>query len=667
MTSGYTHLPASGGGGGGGGGGDVNLTGINGTAPATNTGNATSGTQRVVLASNQPAVPVSASSLPLPSGAATETTLAAIDTKTPSLGQANNANSQPVVISSQQTSTAPAARGSSGIICTPAQQNLFRTTFASVLANVDPTFFNTIQTGSGQGVSQSAGNLVLTTGTTANSETILRSTSSFSGSLIARIQTILSQRIANQNFFLELVDVIGNSLAVTVNSATSITVTIPSNPFTSVNVGQSVYVGAVQNISATAVPGRYAIASVAGNNVNFTVAGWPATGSGTCSLFGWNYYQIQYTGTTATNANYDAQRRGWATGPGAITINNTASPGHMIVMSNNDGAAYVSDLLVASTTGQQTTQRGSRVINLPEENTALFLQIRSVNGSTAPASTTTWTLGMASVENYAASSVVVSDVKAHGNGSLLPVSVVNSPAVTISSGNIGTVSTVTAAGSQVPISASDVASAALTTTTTTSAFTPAQGMSYQVNIPVTVVSGTTPTLDVSIEESDDTGTNWFKVYDFPRITAVGMYRSPVITLNGNRVRYVQTVGGTTPSFTRAINRLQSHNPAQFLRQLVDRTIVPNTLNSTSAAISVVGCLNFNAMIRCTAQTTPATITLQFSHDNVNWHTAANTLATIVGIAHVKVQNEKWAFVRGIVSAAGTGITLAEFIITGSDK
>ena len=668
MTSGYTHLPASGGGGGGGGGGDVNLTGINGITPATNTGNATSGTQRVVLATNQPEVPVSATSLPLPTGAATETTLAAINTKTPALGQANNAGSQPVVISSQQTSTAPAARGSSGIICTPAQQNLFRTTFAATIASgVDPAFFSVIQTGSGQAVSQASGSLVLTTGVTANAETIIRSNVSFTGSLISRIQTILSQRIANQNFFAELVDVIGDGLAVTVNSATSITVTIPSNPFTSANVGQSMYVGAVQNISATAVPGRYAIASVAGNNVTFTVAGWPATGSGTCSLFGWNYYQIVYTGTSATNANYDAQRRGWASGVTSLSINTTASPGHMVVMSNNDGAAYVSDLLVASATGLQTTQRGSRVVNLPDENASLFLQIHTVNGSTAPASTTTWTLGMASVENYAASSVVVNDVKAQGNGSLLPVSVVNTPAVTVSSGTITTVTAVTTAGLRTPIIVADIGSAALTTSTTTATITLEQGISYVVSIPVTAVTGTNPTLDVSVEESDDSGTNWFKVYDFPRITATGIYRSPAITLMGNRMRYVQTVGGTTPSFTRSLNRLQSHNPAQFLRQLVDRTIVPNTLNSTSAAIGVGGCLNFNAAIRCTAQTTAATITLQFSHDNVNWHTTANTLTTVVGFAHLKVQNEKWAFVRGIVSAAGTGITLAEFIIIGSDK
>ena len=43
--------------------------------------------------------PVSAASLPLPTGAASETTLAAINTKTPPLGQASDAASQPVVLS----------------------------------------------------------------------------------------------------------------------------------------------------------------------------------------------------------------------------------------------------------------------------------------------------------------------------------------------------------------------------------------------------------------------------------------------------------------------------------------------------------------------------------------------------------------------------------------
>src|SRR5574343_309017 len=49
------------------------------------------------------AVPVSAASLPLPSGAATESTVAAINTKTPSLGQAAMVGSVPVTIASNQT------------------------------------------------------------------------------------------------------------------------------------------------------------------------------------------------------------------------------------------------------------------------------------------------------------------------------------------------------------------------------------------------------------------------------------------------------------------------------------------------------------------------------------------------------------------------------------
>lgn len=128
-------------------------------------------------------------------------------------------------------------------------------------------------------------------------------------------------------------------------------------------------------------------------------------------------------------------------------------------------------------------------------------------------------------------------------------------------GNVGLVAgtaNVGNVGEQIPAPVADVASAALTTTTTTSAFTPTTGSSYSVQIAVTAVSGTAPTLDVSVEESLDGGTNWFSVYSFPRITTTGSYRSPVLNLTGNRVRYVQTVAGTTPSFTRSVNRLQGN-------------------------------------------------------------------------------------------------------------
>lgn len=166
-------------------------------------------------------------------------------------------------------------------------------------------------------------------------------------------------------------------------------------------------------------------------------------------------------------------------------------------------------------------------------------------------------------------------------------------------GAIATVSSVTAMTSGnlgIPAPASttaDVASAALTTTTTTAALTPTFGCSYEVNIAVTAVSGTSPTLDVIIQESDDSGTNWFDVYHFERITAIGSYRSPKLPLTGNRIRYVQLVGGTTPSFTRAINRLQSSDSVPAMRRIFDRSMnaVPVATTGT-VSIGTGGVLTF---------------------------------------------------------------------------
>jgi hypothetical protein len=59
----------------------------------------------VVIASDQSAIPISASALPLPTGASTETTLSAINTKIPTNGQKTMANSLPVVLPSDQTIT----------------------------------------------------------------------------------------------------------------------------------------------------------------------------------------------------------------------------------------------------------------------------------------------------------------------------------------------------------------------------------------------------------------------------------------------------------------------------------------------------------------------------------------------------------------------------------
>jgi hypothetical protein len=307
-----------------------------------------------------------------------------------------------------------------GAIVRQAPADVWSASFSRVgSALMETDKFTQRRAGTGVGVSQSAGNLVLTTGTTANSEYLARSIASWRGAFIARHKTILSQRIANQSFIMLLADLVGEGLNCTINSATSITVTIPSNPFTAANVGQQIYVGAING--AAGVPGRYSIASVSGNNVNFTVSGWPASGSCTVDLFGWNYVRTAYSGTSATSAAVDAQRNGWNSGDTSANINNTASPGHVMQVYADGRNINWSDTLVASSLTPNVNTRASRIEALPDDDVPLYWFIWMVNGTTAPASTTTWTIGFCSVEDNANVPTYIAGIRPIGAQSTLPV------------------------------------------------------------------------------------------------------------------------------------------------------------------------------------------------------------------------------------------------------
>jgi hypothetical protein len=262
--------------------------------------------------------------------------------------------------------------------------------------------------------------------------------------------------------------------------------------------------------------------------------------------------------------------------------------------------------------------------------------------------------------------------------SSIPVNINNTVPVSGTVGVSGSVNAILAVGtnfngySASPLNTlvADVASAALTTTTTTAAFTPTWGLSYQVNIPVTAVTGTTPTLDVSIEESDDNGTNWYKVFDFSRITATGIYRSPMIPITGNRVRYVQTVGGASPSFTRAVNRNQSDINAFPVRQLVDRSIVLTTLNSVTPILLARDCGNSTQLvINVGAITTTApAIQLEGSDDfGLTWYAIGAPLTAVASsTVQITTNSINAAALRARVSTAGVGVTAGYVMIKAHD-
>ena len=630
-------------------------------------------TQPVSIASSVPVTgtffqatqPVSAAALPLPSGASTETTLVAVEVDTSAIASSTSAiNGKFAALSTRVLDNE-----ASGTPVRAIGQEIWNVSFSEVGASVISAQFQTPTIGTGVSYNQGSGALNIVAGTTTNAEFFTRSTTAWRGAMRLKFSAVASQRIANNNLAVMLADLVGEGLTVTINSATSITVAQSGHAFTSTSVGQFVQVGRI--VGAAGVPGRYAIASVvAGTSYNLTVAGWPASGSCTATIFGHSYVRNLVTGTTATAINVDAQRRGWDTGDTAATINTTASPGTIITSELTGREVFWADQLRATTTTPTVSVRANRVENIPDDNLDLYLFVWSFNGTTAPASSTTWTMSFCSIEKFANMPVYIQGNRAQGAMNPLPVT--QSGTVTVSgtvTSNIGT-GTLTAANLNFPGIIADVASAALTTTTTTSAFTPTFGTCYSVNIPVTAVAGTTPTLDVAIEESDDSGTNWFKVYDFPRITAAGMYRSPIMRLTGNRVRYVQTVAGAGASFTRSVNRQQASTNNEAVRQLIDRTIVLTTLNSTTPSLDTRDCGNrAQLVINVGAITTTApAIQMEGSDDNgASWYSIGAALTAVASsTVQLTVVDINAALMRARVSTAGVGVTAGYVMIKAHD-
>jgi hypothetical protein len=293
--------------------------------------------------------------------------------------------------------------------------------FSAVGSSVLDVFFNAPIVGTGVTYNQAAGALNIVAGTSARAEFLARSVRSYTGSMRLRSSHILSNRIVNNNFALLLADLIGEGLAYTINSATSVTVNVPAHGFhVTQMVGQFILMGGITG--AAGVPGRYAIASIPdANNITFTVAGWPASGSGSLTLFGRNYLRNLFAGTTVTNVSWDVQRNGWTAGDTVATINTTASPGVVLMSALTGREAWLGDKLRATSTAPSLSLRAFRDENIPDPNVPLFVFLWSFNGTTAPASSTTWTLGHVSVEDYPNQEVFIGGVRPQGTNNPLPI------------------------------------------------------------------------------------------------------------------------------------------------------------------------------------------------------------------------------------------------------
>lgn len=307
-------------------------------------------------------------------------------------------------------------------------QEITCASFVDVGASLMSPLMTQVAKSASVGVSQSGGNLVITTGTTPNSEALLRSTKFWSGSWITRFKFASSTRIANQNCIVMLADKLIDNANYSIDSPTSITVAWAGN-FTSTAVGQKLFVGGFGG-AAAGVPQLATIASIVPNvSITLTVAGFPAAGSGTVCLFGRNHIKVLYNGTNATASLFDTQRDGYNSGDTVIATNATNNVAGHIVQLHNDGRdVYVSDTLATSNT---VTYRSSRIENIPDESVELYLYIWNFNGTGIPTASTTWTIGFWSVESFANLPVYIAGNKQQGTVAPLPVTLTNTPAINI--------------------------------------------------------------------------------------------------------------------------------------------------------------------------------------------------------------------------------------------
>ncbi len=230
--------------------------------------------------------------------------------------------------------------------------------------------------------------------------------------------------------------------------------------------------------------------------------------------------------------------------------------------------------------------------------------------------------------------------------------------------SVGTITSITAA--QLAASTvTDIALLAITTTQTSANITTNNSANMAFQVSVTATSGVGQFMDVVVQETFD-GTNYFDIYHFPRITAIGQYQSPQIRISGSGIRYVRTVGGTTPSFTNIVVRPARQTSSDIWRNFINRTIDPNTLNSTTPSYLVEGCDQFQLAVTMNAGGTAPIFKLIGSNDNLNFYDVPSTTLTTTPASSVQIVSSSQClpkFVRAITSTAGIGSSMFCLCIT----
>lgn len=232
--------------------------------------------------------------------------------------------------------------------------------------------------------------------------------------------------------------------------------------------------------------------------------------------------------------------------------------------------------------------------------------------------------------------------------------------------SIGSINSVAAVGTVTSITGANLANStstvigasAITASATIGGQSLGNVVCFQWYINVTAVSGTNPTYDVKIQQSSD-NTNWVDFYAFPTITAAGYFTTPMLLREFTHYRVVQTVGGTTPSFTRNMVIATGQVTVSRLFSFLDKTINPNaTSNTPTYQIEGTRMITVTQSSSAGATVNPV-LTLQVSEDGTNW---IDTPCTLTCAPSTNTSNyidieAGHRYARLATTTAGTGAVL----------
>jgi len=177
------------------------------------------------------------------------------------------------------------------------------------------------------------------------------------------------------------------------------------------------------------------------------------------------------------------------------------------------------------------------------------------------------------------------------------------------------------------------------------------------------VSTLTGSAYIYVYDSPDQGVTYHYKYTIGPIVQVGVYSSPILSIPSNYIQlHVEPAAGS--SITVTTTTVYSNKEPTSIIKFSTKSFNPNTLNSTTPIIDCSSVKDFHISIRNSAQTSPATITVEFSHDQINWWPSPITISTINGTVRVNKANELWSYVRARVTSAGSGITMQDITIKG---